>query len=314
MKALSAFSLTDILQQHGNIVSCVAFLLLFPLFTFYGRRCFHATFVLASILSGLFGGYLLISNVPMNPLEGACTVASIGAAAAVLSLKLPQLGKFVMGCAAGVLVTNFAYVHIANWIKYDNHGTHIAMVLSLSISMASLVLLTNVHMDRLMTTVIGGYMCMSSVDFLLHRLNGDEVKQALLWPTNFFHQASQLRGGDNYWVLISSWAGLSLVGYIFQTIDVREWGRHYWHLNMPTTKHEEEGDEDGVYWDGVIVDGYEIDCEDWDGVIDGYRRLSARPASHADTASHHSLPLIDRQLASSDETAIRYMNSDVRII
>eukprot|EP00959_Pyramimonas_sp_CCMP1952_P210503 4405160-Pyramimonas_sp.AAC.1 len=91
----------------------------------------------------------------MNPVEGAGMVATIGAAAAVLSMKLPQLGTFVMGCAAGVLVTNFAYVHIANWVEYDDLGTHIAVVVSASISMASLALLLDWHMDRLLTTVIG---------------------------------------------------------------------------------------------------------------------------------------------------------------
>eukprot|EP00976_Prorocentrum_cordatum_P004118 80755-Prorocentrum_minimum.AAC.3 len=79
------------------------------------------------------------------------------------------------------------------------------------------------------------------------------------------------------------------VGYVFQTLDVRDWGVYYWRLHLPRKRKEEEVDEDGVYWDGVIIDGYEIDCEDWDGVIDGYRRLSARPASHhAGDISHHS--------------------------
>ena len=54
-----------------------------------------------------------------------------------------------------MLVTNFAYVHISNFVNHDDRGTHIAVVLSTSISMASLVLLLNWHMDRLMTTVIG---------------------------------------------------------------------------------------------------------------------------------------------------------------
>ena len=101
---------------------------------------------------------------------------------------------------------------------------------------------------------------------------------------------------------------------MFQTLDVKEWGQNYWQLHTGCLrgKREEEGDEDGVYWDGVIIDGYEIDCEEWDGVIDGYRRLSARPAYHSEASVRSHQSMHDRPL-SSDETAVRYMNSDVRV-
>jgi hypothetical protein len=54
-----------------------------------------------------------------------------------------------------MLVTNFAYVHVADTVSYEDKGTHVAVVVSVSVSAASLFLLLGRHMERLKSSVIG---------------------------------------------------------------------------------------------------------------------------------------------------------------
>eukprot|EP01006_Ploeotia_vitrea_P033495 TRINITY_DN65566_c3_g3_i1.p1 TRINITY_DN65566_c3_g3~~TRINITY_DN65566_c3_g3_i1.p1 ORF type:complete len:262 (+),score=97.29 TRINITY_DN65566_c3_g3_i1:37-786(+) len=239
-------------------VLAIAFLCVFPFFTFLGEKVFKPTVAgagFATLGYGMFWATREVAGLSDSARLGL--VLAAGVVGAVVVVSVYKAGVFLSGAVAGALLFNLAYqvVVTQTHVQHPSIEAHYIAVGLAAVVGGVLAVKWFKYAVRVMTAMIGSYMGVAGVSHFISR--GNEKATDSLSPRVFFsHSESFQCQDDACYALLGAWGVLFVLGMMVQFHLGPSWRKsadadgsddedadaEYFRLSNPTTHgHHDEG-------------------------------------------------------------------------
>eukprot|EP00998_Keelungia_sp_KM082_P006758 NODE_2993_length_959_cov_18.998798_g2973_i0.p2 GENE.NODE_2993_length_959_cov_18.998798_g2973_i0~~NODE_2993_length_959_cov_18.998798_g2973_i0.p2 ORF type:complete len:268 (+),score=90.62 NODE_2993_length_959_cov_18.998798_g2973_i0:73-804(+) len=216
-------------------VLAVAFLCVFPLFTFLGEKVFKPT-VAGAGFSAL--GYAVFwATRDVGALSSSARLGLVfaaGVVGAVAVVAVFKAGVFLCGAVSGVLLCNLAYQVLVTQAGADpSRDAHYVALALCGVVGGMVALRWWKYAVRVVTAFMGSYMGVAGVSHFIWSAHGKQDSDNALAPRVFFAHAETFTCDDDAcYAMLGGWAVLFVLGMAVQ-----------FHLG-PSLGAEEDEDEE----------------------------------------------------------------------